>query len=523
MATEPETPDDGVERPPLTYEEIRRRLEGISRDELTLAEMQRTGFWPKDQAEPNLPAEVTGKIGTLQREMAALRTERSRIADRERLLAAYRKQRLLESREKQKETKARRERERQAKAAAWQERKKREILYLGEGVSAGLNQKENRSERLAQRGLPAIGSALELAKLMGIELGELRFLSFHREASKINHYRRFEIPKKRGGKRLISAPMPRLKKAQRFILQNLLDKVAVEEPAQGFRAQRSIKTNAAPHVGQAVVINFDLENFFPTLTFERVKGLFHQLGYSEEVATILALLTTEPEIDQVELDGESWYLHRGPRRLPQGSPASPAITNLICRRLDRRLAGLAKHLGFTYTRYADDLTFSAAKKENAAIYQLLRRVQNIVEHEDFKLHPAKTRVMHRGRRQEVTGLTVNQKMAVEKKSLKRFRALLFQIEKDGSLGKRWNGVEAAKGGEFWSSILGWAHFVKMVDPEKGAPLVAKVRELLAKSGEKLPKRKVYLKKKPAVEATTEAQQGKSRWWQKLMFWRKDGP
>jgi len=119
-------------------------------------------------------------------------------------------------------------------------------------------------------------------------------------------------------------------------------------------------TNARNHVGRDVVINLDLKDFFPTLTYARVKGLFEALGYAEAVAIPLALLCTEPMVDEVTLDGERHFIADGPRLLPQGAPTSPAITNLICRRLDRRLVGLARTLGFIYSRYADDLTFSGS-------------------------------------------------------------------------------------------------------------------------------------------------------------------
>lgn len=520
------TPDDDVERPPLSLEEARRRVEDLTRDEVTLAEMQRLGFWPKNTGQPNLPAELIQRLGAVQREMAALATERARLKDREKMRAAYRKERLRLSREKQKETKERRERERVARAAAWAERKKKEILYLGEEVSAGLAGPGADEARLRAQGLPILTHAEDLAKAMEIGVGELRFLTFNRKASKITHYRRFTVPKKTGGQREIAAPMPRLKKAQTFLLRQILEKLPVHTAAHGFRAGRSILGNAGPHVGKAVVINFDLKDFFPSLTFVRVKGLFRSLGYGEPVAILLALIATEPEIDTVELDGQTWHLHRGPRRLPQGSPASPAITNLICRRLDRRLDGLATKLGFVYTRYADDLTFSAEKKEAPAIHQLLRRVKNIVEHEDFVLHPRKTRVMHRGRRQEVTGLTVNSRLAVDRKERRRFRALLFQIDKDGPAGKTWKGRKGEDGAKFWACLVGWAQFYRMVQKDDAAPMVAKVAELMQRHGGKLPGRKIYATKNPVappvpVTPPSEAPPAEKPWWQKLKFWGKE--
>lgn len=524
------TPAPAPDVPPRTREELWQRIRTTSRDEVVLTEMQRFGFWPKEEHQPTLPAELIRRRAKLEKELSALRTERARIADRDRMAKALRKERLAASKLKQKETKERRERERQERAAAWQTRRGREIVFAGPGVSGGLGRRTAEVELLRSQDLPALETAVDLAQFLEIPLAELRFLTFHREVSQVNHYKRFEIPKKRGGTRLISAPMPRLKAAQRQVLEKILNRVAVEPAAQGFCNGRSILSNARPHVGRAVVINFDLQDFFPSITFPRVKGVFHHLGYSEEVATLLALLTTEPEIDEVEIDEQTFFVHRGPRRLPQGSPASPAITNVLCRRLDRRLTGMAQKLGFTYSRYADDLSFSRPDKAPAALYQLLRRVKSIVEHENFRLHPEKTRVMHKGRRQEVTGLVVNNGLSVDRRELRRLRALLFQIDKDGLAGKNWHGVPGEKGGLFWSTVLGYGQFVRMVDPTKGTDLVARIRDLMTKTGHKLPARKVYPKKppswikKPEIEAaptaSTDAGVGGlvKKWWEKLKFW-----
>src|SRR5690606_31416208 len=117
--------------------------------------------------------------------------------------------------------------------------------------------------------------------------------------------------KKTGGLRTISAPMPRLKRAQYWILSNILEPINLHGDAHGFVKQRSIVTNAQAHVGKDVVINIDLQDFFPTVSYPRVKGFFHQLGYSEHVATILALLCTEAETQEVELDGHTWFVSNG--------------------------------------------------------------------------------------------------------------------------------------------------------------------------------------------------------------------
>lgn len=464
---------------PTTREALYERIRTSSKDEVILEEMVRLGFWPAQGQVPHDPADEIRRRGELERQLADLRERSRKLYNEKVLIAEQRKQRLAASRKKQQETKARRERERVERAEKWAARKKGEIVYLGEDVSGGLSHKTSDAKRLQESGLPVIHTAEELARAMGVEVKALRFLAFNRRVSRVSHYRRFLIPKKTGGHRLISAPMARLKKAQAWVLAQILGKVRVHAAAHGFLTGRSIVSNARPHVGADVVINLDLKDFFPTVSFRRVKGAFVRLGYSEAVSAALSLVCTEPDVDEVALDGATYYVARGERHLPQGSPASPAVTNVLCRRLDRRLQGLADALGFAYTRYADDLTFSARgdAASSKSVGKLLRGVNDIVAHEGFTVHPEKTRVMRKGRRQEVTGVVVNEKLGVERDELRRFRAALYQIEKDGPAGKRWG-----SGADLLASVHGFACFVAMVDPAKGQPLLARVRALLTRHG-----------------------------------------
>ncbi len=464
-----------MHEPARTREEIFDALKTASREEVILEEMIRLGFWPAEGTIPEDPADEIRRRGELQREISELRAQFRKLGDEEYLLKQARKKRLEKSRRTQQENKERRERDRQARAQVWREKHSQEIIYLGAGVSGGLNHTTCDEARLAGHGLPRFDSAKEIAEAMGISVGELRFLSFARKTSTVSHYVRFKMAKKTGGERLISAPMPRLKRAQRWILETVLERVEMHDAAHGFRRERSIVSNAAPHLGAEVIINLDLKDFFPTITYKRVKGLFRALGYSEAAATIFALLCTEPDVEEVALDGQTYFVATGERHLPQGAPTSPAITNLLCRRLDRRLQKMAEEVGFTYTRYADDLTFSASGEALKNICNVLRRTESIVSHEGFTIRADKTRVLRRSRQQEVTGIVVNQKLNVSKAELKRFRAALYQIEKDGVEGKRWG-----QSGDVLASMLGFANFVFMVNPEKGAELQARVRTLMAK-------------------------------------------
>ncbi len=491
--------------PPRTRQELYDRIRDGSKDEYVLDEMVRLGFWPARSGVPGDPADVVHRRADLQGEIRALTSEQSRLGDLARLKNELRKRRLAESRRKQKETKERRERERVARAEAWAARKGKELLFLGRGVSGGLSQREGDGAKRERLGLPKLETPEALAQALGLTVGQMRGLCYARVVSTRTNYVRFALPKKTGGTRLISAPMPRLKAAQHWVLKNVLEKLAVDEAAHGFRAGRSIVSNARPHVGAGVVVNLDLKDFFPTVMYPRVKGFFVKVGYSEATATALSLLCTEPDVEEVELDGQRYYVAQGARRLPQGAPTSPALTNLLCRRLDRRLKGAAVKLGFTYTRYADDLTFSAPK--GGEVGKMLRLARLIIRKEDFTPHPEKTRVQRRGGQQEVTGVVVNDKPGVDRETLRRFRALLHQLEKSGPEGKRWNGST-----DVIASAVGFANYVAMVDPAKGKGFQEKARALEQRYGRKAvapPKRKAEA---PAQEPPKPEEPPKKKWW-----------
>ena len=460
----------------LTRQELYDKIRETSKDEYILSEMKRLGFWKESEGAPKLSEELITRKGELSRELQDLMKTQRMLQDPEKALKEFRKQRMKEAKAKREETKQKQAHERHQRAVKWHERQQNEITYLGEDVSIGLSDKQIDMAKLRNQGLPVIHNAKALANSMGITLNELRFLSYNRKVSKVNHYKRFLISKKTGGERLISAPMPRLKRAQYWILENVLLKINCDECAHGFVPGKSIVTNAEQHIGKDVVINLDLKNFFPTIDYKRIKGLFQKLGYSEEISVVFALICSEPEIQEVELDNESWNIAKSKRHMPQGAPTSPVLSNLICRRLDKRLKGLATKFGFTYTRYADDLTFSASGPSASDAGKLLRMVSEIVENEGFIVHPEKTRIMRKGRHQEVTGITVNEKLSIDKKTLKKFRALLFQIEKDGPEGKSWGA------GNVLSSIQGYANYVAMVSPEKGKGLKAKAAQLVEQYG-----------------------------------------
>ncbi|MFK7989504.1 MAG: reverse transcriptase domain-containing protein [Sandaracinaceae bacterium] len=395
-----------------------------------LVRMRELGFWPDGAEIPEEPPESAEERAKIISELKALRRQSASVQDPDKALALERVRRWNESKKRRALSKAERAEKAKARREADDKERARTIVHAGRGVSAGLADTESDIEALSGRGLPVLHEAPDLARAMGIELGALRWLTYHRRAAAVVHYHRYTLPKKCGGVRAISAPKPALAAAQRWVLAHVLQKLSVEPEAHGFVPTRGVISNASPHVGQKVVVNLDLKDFFPTLTFRRVKGLFKKLGYSEHVATLMALLTTEPPRVPMTLDGKVWNVALSDRVLPQGACTSPAITNAVCRRLDRRLRGLAARHGFTYTRYADDLTFSGADRRKVGL--LLRSVRSILTDEGFVEHPKKTQVMGRGRRQEVTGVTVNDKLALSRKDKRRLRATLHNAAKHGA-------------------------------------------------------------------------------------------
>ncbi|KAF0202710.1 MAG: membrane-bound metallopeptidase, partial [bacterium] len=202
---------------PRTRQELYERIRQTSKEEFILEEMIRFGFWPAEGELPQDPADEIRRRGEIGRQLSELRTQERNLGNEEKMLKELRKRRMEESKRKRQETKERRERERKERTEAWKEKKKQDIIYLGEGVSAGLNNKEPNEERLKSHNLPKYSTALEIATAMNISIGALRFLAFSRKTSTKTHYVRFKIPKKTGGERTISAPMPRLKAAQNWI------------------------------------------------------------------------------------------------------------------------------------------------------------------------------------------------------------------------------------------------------------------------------------------------------------------
>jgi len=385
--------------------------------------------------------------------------------------------------------KAEAEERRALKKQAWQAYQATHITHLGVGVhwdDKATTDKfdiENREARAKANDLPDLKNPDELAKALGLTISQLRWMTFHRDVDNGTHYHRWGIPKRDGTLRTITAPKRTLKIAQRWTLRNIVEKLPVHAAAHGFLSARSIVTNAEVHAGAHTIVKFDIKDFFPTVSWRRVRGLLRKAGLSEQVATLLSLLSTESPREVVQFRGKTLYVASGPRSLPQGAPTSPGITNAICMRLDRRMAGLGRSLGFRYTRYADDLTFSWNPTSHpkgtfpkAPLGILIRGVKQILKAEGFQIHPTKTAVMRRGNRQKVTGLVVNKTEAgpvarVPRATLRKLRAAIHNREVGKAL---------AENAESLSQLKGMAAFVFMTDPVKGKHFLDRIAALESK-------------------------------------------
>jgi retron-type reverse transcriptase len=324
----------------------------------------------------------------------------------------------------------------------------------------------------AAHSVPPIPNLAALRELLGIRSpAQLGYFLLATDTGD-GPYTKFSIPKRDGSDRTICAPKPQLKWVQRAILEKVLARVPAHDAAHGFVEGRSTVTNATVHRGAKVVVKLDLKDFFPTIHYFRVLGLFASLGYpvgnakfgtddkSAQIAPVLARLCCYTP------DPQSW----GTALVPQGAPTSPAISNLVCRRLDSRLLGLAKKAGGNYTRYADDLAFSFPTADGVDLGRFRWWVDQVCHQEGFLVHQQKFRVIRACQRQLVTGIVVNDELRVPREARRRFRAILHNCRTLGV-------ASQAKGNpRFKEYLRGFASYVNMVSGDPS--LLKEVADLL---------------------------------------------
>ena len=255
-------------------------------------------------------------------------------------------------------------------------------------------------------------------------------LNYHLYISpRSTRYTTFDIPKRSGGTRKISTPITALKIIQRKLNQVLQQVYEPRPSVHSFISDHDIVSNAKKHLRREWVLNLDLKNFFPSITFPRVIGLFKKKPYEipSPAATVLAQICCFED------------------KLPQGAPTSPIVSNMICAKLDNELYRLARKYKCKYTRYADDITFSTynydfpsalAKTNSSGQVELGDELKSIIHENWFEVNPGKVRLRRKNLRQEVTGLIVNDftysgRPNVKRQYVRQIRAMLHYWERDG--------------------------------------------------------------------------------------------
>ncbi len=325
----------------------------------------------------------------------------------------------------------------------------------------------------------------ELARALDLTVGRLLWLAdtkgWNRRADPdgpLHHYRHTWTVRPGRTPRLLEAPMHLLRRAQRTVLDELLATLPVHEAAHGFVPGRSVVTSAALHVGTEVVVTMDLTAFFATVGAPSVYGVFRRAGLAEPLAHVLTglcvhevpqhVLRAMPSGGAGSVDERS-ALRRAlaEAHLPQGAPTSPALANLVLRHLDARLAGWAAAAGATYTRYADDLTFSGGAALAARVGAFVAGVERIVRDQGHAVNPHKTRVRRRGVRQSVTGVVVNDRLSPGRAEVDRLHAILHNCVRSGPDSQNRDGHP-----EFRAHLLGRIGWVGQTHPGRAARLRA---------------------------------------------------
>ncbi len=274
--------------------------------------------------------------------------------------------------------------------------------------------------------------------------------------------------------RILEVPRARLKALQRRVHDGLLARVPAHEAACGFLPGRGVLDHARQHVGQPVLLRFDLRDFFGSVPASRVHALFATLGYSPAVSRALTALTTsrvpEPYLMRWRDEGLISHDHAARLRvahLPQGAPSSPALASLCAFTLDLRLAALAQAYGARYSRYADDLVISGGPSLAARRLQMEALVGAAAREEGFALQHRKTRCSTRAGAQRVCGIVVNDQPNLPRREFDRLKAVLHGCMVDGPRAHNRSGLADWRG-----HLIGRVSWAAQINPDKAARLSA---------------------------------------------------
>ena len=344
------------------------------------------------------------------------------------------------------------------------------------------------SSVVEQAGLPSILTLGHLAHRTGVPHRHLRAVVERSEDS----YRSFEVHRKSGKRaRLISAPTPTLMLVQRWILDRVLNRLPLHPGGYAYRNGRSIKQCATRHLGARWLVKADLHNFFHSIDERAVYQVFLLAGYQPLVSFELARICTRvtgrhsrrSHAREHEYLGIERYKHSQLGFLPQGSPTSGALANLVARDFDKVLADFGADEDLVYTRYADDIVFSSSDEfRRGRAVEILRKIDNTARRFDFEMHHRKSRIVPPGSRKIVLGLLVDgSRVRLRKELRSKIQNHLRGVEVFGLVDHRKErGFASSKG--FICHFSGLLAFAHDIEPDWAAPLQQRWRTLLETSG-----------------------------------------
>ncbi|MBL7868478.1 MAG: RNA-directed DNA polymerase [Flavobacterium lindanitolerans] len=332
----------------------------------------------------------------------------------------------------------------------------------------------NYADNLIHYNLPVIFSLKHFSQIIGVDFHQLLNVIENRG----HYYSYYLIKKRKGGYRRIIAPHKNIRYLQDWIKINILDKVKIHSSATGFTKGKSILDNAKSHLDSEVLLNIDLENFFESITEKRIYGVFKWLGYHKNLAIEFAKICTvkmpEEKFDNLNDISQEYFFDYYLLKeavLVQGAPTSPSLSNIICIKLDNRFNKLANKRGISYSRYADDITFSG-NKDSLPSYNLVKK---IIESENLKINWTKVGRYKKGQKQVVTGLLVNENIRVPKKFKKEVLRHLFFCEKYGAA-SHFNRIAPDKSfRKEW--LIGKILYINSIEPEVAKSMFERIKKI----------------------------------------------
>ena len=264
------------------------------------------------------------------------------------------------------------------------------------------------AKKLNEQNYPIIYNVEHLSRLLGYTSKYLYKIT----NEKNKNYRKYRIPKKNGNFRTITEPYFDLKNIQTWILDNILYHISVSPYAKAYIPKHSLRDNVKFHIKQPVVIKLDLTDFFPSIKEGCIVKIFMQMGYSSVLSGLLGKLCCYEN------------------SLPQGAPTSPYLSNIYCRRIDKRIGNYITKLGFRYTRYSDDITISGNISDRQ-IGTIIKFCKKCLNEAHLQLNEEKTQILRHSNRQVVTGVVLNDKISAGVRKKKEIRQEIYYIKKFG--------------------------------------------------------------------------------------------